>query len=103
MIRLTCINDKLIQAKALRNVFDDARAGYEAASSDADKAAKSDNAKEAWQGIKSLREQAQACAGEVQFESDSKSGWNGPDVPDDPNQDLFPDDLEPPGYASPYD
>jgi hypothetical protein len=103
VIKLSCVNDKLIQAKALRNVFDDARVRYEAASTEVDQNTQLDASKEAWNGIKSLKAQAQACAGEVQFEGDTKSGYTGPTVPDDPNDDMFPDQPEPPGYASPYD
>lgn len=98
VVRLTCVNDKLLQIKALRNIFDQQRISFEAAEKQADHAQIVSTAS----GVRQLREQAQICAGEAQFVSDTQTGYTSPDVPDDPSKDLFPNGPEHPGYASPY-
>lgn len=102
VIRLTCINDKLIQMKAVQNIFDDVRARSGTTGSTTEEGLVLEQGRDSWNKMRSLREQAQACVGEVQFQSESKSGWQGPDIPDDPSNNPFPDTPEDPGYASPY-
>jgi hypothetical protein len=101
-IRLNCINDKLIQMKAVRNIFDEARNRFDAAQNQTEQTVQFEDSRTNWNKIRQLREQALACVGEVQFQSESKSGWQAPDIPDDPSKDDFPDHPEDPGYASPY-
>lgn len=98
VVRLTCINDKLLQIKALRNIFDQQRTSFEAAEKQSEYGAIVSTAS----GVRQLREQAQICAGEAQFVSDTQTGYTSPDVPDDPSKDLFPNGPENPGYASPF-
>jgi hypothetical protein len=102
VIKLNCINDKLLQIRALRNALDKDRAAFEgAAVLDEQRdlfTAISGHASE----IRALREQAQVCAGEAELQTDSRADWQGPDIPDDPSVDLFPDGIEQPGYASPF-
>ncbi len=98
VVRLTCINDKLLQIKALRNMLDIGLATFAASEKQVDFDSVTGNGL----GIRSLREQAQLCAGEAQFISDIRTGYQGPDIPDDPSKDLFPDGVEPPAYSSPY-
>lgn len=98
VVRLTCINDKLLQIRALRNIFDNLRGNFETSESAADY----DQIVATTISIRQLREQAQVCAGETQFISDMQNGYTGPDIPDDPSKDLFPNGPEQPGYASPY-
>jgi hypothetical protein len=103
VIKLNCINDKLLQIRALRNALERSRSSFEGASG------RLDEQQEAFTSISShvseirvLREQAQVCAGEGELRTDSVGDWQGPDLPDDPGKDLFPDGVEQPGYASPY-
>lgn len=98
VVRLTCINDKLLQIKALRNVFDQIRAAVEAQEKSEDYGQLLSTAS----NVRQLREQAQVCAGEAQYVSDMQTGYTSPDIPDDPSKDLFPNGPEQPGYASPY-
>lgn len=98
VVRLTCINDKLLQIKALRNIFETLRGTFETSGQREDY----DQIITTTTSVRQLREQAQLCAGEAQFISDTKSGFTAPPIPDDPNQDLFPQGPEQPGYASPY-
>jgi hypothetical protein len=98
VVRLTCINDKLLQIKALRNIFDQLRVSFEASGKQEDFS----QIVSTQANVRQLREQAQICAGETQFVSDTQTGYSGPDIPDDPSKDLFPTGPEQPGYASPY-
>lgn len=98
VVRLTCINDKLLQIKALRNIFDQQRASFEGTERPEDYNSIVSTAA----GVRQLREQAQVCAGETQFIGDNQTGYTSPDIPDDPSKDLFPNGPEQPGYASPY-
>lgn len=98
VVRLTCINDKLLQIKALRNIFDQQRTSFEAA----EKPEEYGQIVGSAASVRQLREQAQVCAGETQFVSDMQTGYTSPDIPDDPSKDLFPSGPEQPGYASPY-
>ncbi len=102
VIRLNCVNDKLLQMKAVRNIFDEAKGRFENAQSGTEQSIRFDETRENWTKVRMLREQALACVGEVQFQSESQSGWNGPDIPDDPSKDPFPEQPEDPGYASPF-
>jgi hypothetical protein len=102
VIRLNCINDKLIQMKAMRNIFDEAKSRFETADSGTEQTIRFDETRESWNKIRTLREQAQLCVGEVQFQSESKGGWDAPDIPDDPSKNPFPETPEDPGYASPF-
>lgn len=107
LIKLTCVNDKYVQIKALANVFDTQRAVLEGAISN--------NAEErhelfrdvskAGDDIHKLRGEADACVGEPELTSDSLNDYTAPQFPDDPlkGDPYVPGGgIEPPGYASPF-
>jgi len=110
VIKLTCVNDRLVQLKAQMNIADSARAsllatldkdGQESTTAYADVTASGDE-------IRKLREGADACMGETEL-SKQESGVevDRPEIPDDPNTiDPYETDpmvsVDPPGYASPY-
>ena len=105
VIKLNCINDKLLQIKALRNIIDGAKYDFDAAiaSSSADEQQyQFTRVTLTTENIRQLREEANACAGEIpDVLGETQVGWTGPDLPDDP-QDPFGVDIEAPGYASPF-
>ncbi|HZI44611.1 MAG TPA: hypothetical protein VFD53_05280 [Ilumatobacter sp.] len=104
VIRLNCINDKLLQIKALRNTLDEAKFQFDASVGDAEgQAHQYALVTVSAENIRTLREEAQACAGEDDmFVGPSQVNVTGPDIPDDPSDDPFDDPIEQPGYASPY-
>jgi hypothetical protein len=102
IVKLTCINDKLIQIKALLNIIDSAKSAFAGATEPAEQTSRYADVSTNVVGVRILREQAQVCAGEIEFRSDTRSDWSGPDIPDDPSKDLFEGGIEPPGYASPF-
>jgi hypothetical protein len=113
VIKLTCINDKLVQIKAQMNIFDSANLALDAsaATDDAPRTTFSE-LEQASADIKKLRGEADGCAGELEmYKQESKSDVERPDL-DDPTEggpfdppedgDLTGAEVEPPGYATPY-
>lgn len=111
IIKLNCINDKLVQLKAQVNIFDGTNVRLQAsltADSD-DRNALYGSLTATGDGVKRLHEEARACIGEPElFKSDSGVDVTHPGFPDDPIGDNpfdRPDGagtVEPPGYASPF-
>lgn len=102
VIKLNCVNDKLVQVKPQMNIADASAAELESAH-DVERAALFDGILDAAEAVRHLREEADQCIGEpVTSGGDSSNSFDGPDVPDDPTRGFEGGDLEPPGYASPY-
>ena len=111
VIKLNCINDKLVQLKAQVNIFDTARssltAGLEGASgSSEDKQAAFAEVTSTGEAVKNLRAEADICVGEPElFKQESSSEVKRPEIPDDPGSDPFgpgKGPFEAPAYASPF-
>lgn len=104
VIKLNCINDALMQIKALRNIMDRSKLAFEGTVVETENREYYKSIADSSNNIRQLRERANICAGEGELVSDSRNTFDGPDIPDDPSDDLFPegDYIEPPGYASPY-
>lgn len=109
VIKLNCVNDRLVQLKAQRNIADNTNGQLQAALT-----ANSEERHSLFvqltgtsNAVKDLREQATACIGEAElFKQESGAEVDHPEIPDDPG-DLNPfvdlEIAEPPGYASPFD
>lgn len=102
VIRLNCVNDKLIQIKPFQNLFDVDRTTFKSVEDDARRYSLFDGMSQQAESVRRLREEADRCAGEPALAGESSNGWQGPQVPDNPFQDPFGGGLEPPAYASPY-
>jgi glucose/arabinose dehydrogenase len=100
IIKLTCVNDKLIAMKPLANRFDMLYRELSGLLLDAssERFAVYQNVATGADAVNKLRKEADQCAGETE------TGFTAPDLPLDPTKgDPFGDDgVEPPGYASPY-
>lgn len=102
VIKLNCVNDKLVQVKPQMNIADSRTADLEAAG-DAERPAVFEAIMQASDNIHRLREEADQCIGEpIATGGDSSNSFTGPTAPDDPNKNFPGNELEPPGYASPY-
>jgi hypothetical protein len=111
VVKLTCVNDRLVELKAQQNVYDLTKTQFHAATS-------SDNAGSArpafdqlsaiGEQVKVLRGNTEACIGVPElYKQESDVDVTHPDFPDDPTTtDPFDDpvfeQVEPPGYASPF-
>lgn len=111
VIKVNCINDKLLQAKQLLNIIDDASAGLSAAISTGDEGERYHRFSVVTISVEKVhvvREEAEACVGEeISYLGPSEIDVDEPDLPDDPTQpDPFPGDgdgtIDDPGYASPF-
>jgi hypothetical protein len=102
VIKLNCVNDKLVQVKPQMNIADAGAAELESAR-DAERTSIFDGIVDAAEAIRQLREEADQCIGEpITSGGDSSNSFTGPDPVDDPTRGFERDELEPPGYASPY-
>jgi hypothetical protein len=102
VIKLSCINDKLIELKPEANMFDAIRKEL---LDQFDEAIAQSLEKSAIQ-VHKIREQADMCAGEFELAPGaSGNSVTAPEISDDPTTDL-PFDMgtlvEPPAYASPW-
>jgi hypothetical protein len=110
VIKLNCINDKLVQLKAQMNIQDAKELELEAAH-DVDRNVVFEAVVQAADNIRRLREESDQCIGEpVTFGGgESSNSFTGPTATDDPTKGgkggggLSRDPLEPPTYASPFD
>jgi hypothetical protein len=109
VIKLNCINDKMVQLKAQVNIFDSAQAqlnaGIESATAD-DKQGPFAEVAEAGDAVKSLRAEADICVGEPElFKQETSAEVKRPEIVDDPaGTDPFDPGgpFEAPAYASPF-
>ena len=108
VIKLTCVNDRLVQLKAQMNIAD--KASQSLQSSDQASAQEAFAQIEAsGHSVKELREQAMGCVGEPElYKQEAGIEVIRPELIDDPGviDPLYPEDTvivaEPPGYASPF-
>lgn len=106
VIKLNCVNDKMVQMKAMMNLADDKRTQVSDALSLGNGRAPerfSDFAFSAGE-IKKLREDADICVGVgPDYVGDSKLNVSNPSMPDDPTSETpFTEGIEAPAYASPF-
>lgn len=109
VIKLNCVNDKLLQVKQLLNIAEAGRTNLIESIAQSDNAGSSHQfsqitiAKEKTSG---LGDEAEGCIGEeLIFLGPTEVDVNEPIIPDDPTGDgqyNFDDILEPPGFASPF-
>lgn len=110
VIKLNCVNDKLLQVKQLLNIAEGARTDLVEAEAQDDLPGQQHQygqIKIAHEKISGLRDEAEACIGEeLVYLGDTEVTVDQPDVTDDPtdDDDIWDggDTLEPPGYASPF-
>lgn len=105
VIKLSCVNDKLVQLKAQMNIADATNDQLQVAlvkNSD-DRQGLFGQLQGLGENVKQLREQAAACIGEPElYKQEAGVTYTAPEVPDDPTQSPIGGELEPPAYASPY-
>ena len=105
VIKLNCVNDKLVQIKPQMNLADSAESQLEGAT-DATRMAAFEGVAQAAENVRRLREDADQCIGEsiTQGGSESSNSFTAPTAPDDPAKGNFNggDQLEAPSYASPF-
>jgi hypothetical protein len=112
VIKLTCINDKLVQLKAQMNLFDNANLALEGAIYNTDDTPRTlfADIELAGADVKKLRGEADACAGELEmYKQESKTDVTRPDLDDPTDGEPFHDpvvmgepEVDQPGYATPY-
>lgn len=110
VLKLTCVNDKLVQIKAQMNLADTTNADLQAAltNNSADgRATFYVNLQTTSDSVASLRRDADVCAGTPElYKQEAGVTVEAPDLPDPAGGDPFGvegnGEIEPPGYASPF-
>ena len=116
VIKLTCINDKLVQIKAQMNLFDNANLQLEGSiasttgSTDGTSSLAFADIEKASADVKKLRSEADGCAGELEmYKQESKTDVDRPELDDPTDGDPFHDpevmgdpEVDVPGYATPW-
>jgi len=108
VIKLNCINDKLLQIKQLLNILEDGLSKLTlaiAGEDDGERYHRYTVIKISGEKIAGLRDEAEACVGEeISYLGPLSVDVDQPDVPDDPtDDDPWGDPIDPPGYASPFE
>lgn len=108
VLKLSCVNNKLLEMKAQLNIFDTNRTQFQSslsASADAARGSFNDTTSSA-NRVKELRSEADTCAGVPELSKQSGNDFTHPSFPDDPTLPLPPTVYggygDPPGYASPF-
>jgi hypothetical protein len=103
VIKLNCVNDKLVQAKPQMNIADAKMAELESAG-DAERMAAFEVVTGAADSLRRLREESDQCIGEpITFSGgESSNSFTGPPAPDNPTAGFDNHPIEPPAYASPF-
>jgi hypothetical protein len=112
VIKLTCINDKLVQLKAQMNLFDTSMLALEGALTTSENSGQTAFAEVEKVGadVKKLRGEADGCAGELEmYKQESRTDVDRPELDDptdgepfNPPEVLGEPEIDVPGYATPY-
>jgi len=105
VIKLGCVNDKLVQVKAQQNIAERVTDELQIALT-SDKPGRftlySDLSATA-ESVRQLREEAASCIGEPElYKQESGGTFDHPPFPDDPLQSVFTQPIEAPAYCSPF-
>ena len=102
VIKLNCVNDKLVQVKPILNLLDEQSLDVEAAG-EGERPLVFERVTGAAENIHRLREEADQCIGEPStIGGESSNSFTGPTAIDDPSKGFTGKEIEPPGYASPF-
>ena len=100
IIKLNCVNDKLVQVKPQMNIADTAELD---GARDGERMSVFETISQAAENVRRLREEADQCIGEpIAQGSESSNSFTGPQIPDDPGKGFSGGPIEPPVYASPF-
>ncbi len=110
VIKLNCVNDKLLQVKQLLNIAESSRNNLIEAIAGQDEGERYHQYSQitiSYEKVNVLRDEAEGCIGEeLIFLGPTDVDVAGPDIIDDPTQtdpfDVGDPGMERPGYASPY-
>jgi len=106
VIKLSCVNDRYVKAKAGANIFDNARADLLSVHDSDARVRATASVNSATETVHTAREEADRCVGSTEIESDANTSYTKPDVPDDPTVGGMPLGggvvIEPPTYSTPF-
>jgi hypothetical protein len=103
LIKLNCVNDKLIEMKPQMNLADRLQVELQSTRDTAESTSLTALI-QAGDAVHRLREAADQCVGERLLVGESSNEFTHPTIPDDPNVNPLggATTVEPPAYASPF-
>jgi len=101
LIRLNCLNDKLVEMKPQVNIADRSQADLAGAQTPADQQAAFAALSSAHDAVEQLHEAAQQCAGKPLLTTESSNEYTHPNLDQPPEYGSVNGEIEPPAYASP--
>jgi hypothetical protein len=102
LIKLNCLNDKLVQMKPEVNIAERAQADIQAAHGDSDAQVAFATLSNAGTEVNALRESAEQCIGKPLLGTESSNEYTHPVIDENPTTDVNTFGIEPPAYASPF-
>jgi hypothetical protein len=106
VIKLSCVNDKMVLLKAQANLFDQSRAELTAVMETDARDGVFRSVVDTAERIRKIREEAEGCIGQPELGNEFASDFTAPAIPDDPTTGVPFDNndsvIEPPAYASPF-
>lgn len=101
VIKLNCVNDKLVEIKPQMNVADRLQGELESSRESGDQRTAFESILQTGESIRRLDEAASQCVGEKVLVTELSNEYTHPDIPDQPT--FENEEIEPPAYASPFD
>jgi hypothetical protein len=104
VIKLNCVNDKLVAMKPELNIGDQSLLQLQTARNGTEAKFAFDSLSKSRDQVKGLREAAEACVGQHLLLTESSNDFTHPDIPDSPDNNPWGPGawtIEPPAYASP--
>jgi len=106
VIKLSCVNDRYVKAKAGANIFDNARVDLASSHDEESRTRATASLNSATDTVHTAREEADRCVGSTEIQSDANTSYTKPDVPYDPTVGGLPlgggQTIEPPTYSTPF-
>lgn len=102
VIKLNCLNDKLVEMKPEVNIGEHAQAQLTASQSPSDQQTAFATLSQASDAVRALRESAEQCIGKPLLATESSNDYTHPEIVDQPPvPGSLENEIEPPAYASP--
>lgn len=102
IIKLSCVNDKMVQIKPEMNLIDHAYQRVQLASDGGEQHTALQAMADSADRVHKLRGNAEECAGSRVLSSETANAFTHPDITENPTDNQYETTVEPPIYASPF-
>lgn len=102
VIKLNCVNDKLVQIKPQLNIVERAQSTLPIVTQQAERVTTFSQIIVAAEDVRHSREEADQCVGESPLETETANTYTHPPIEDPTGENPWGSVVEPPAYASPF-